>query len=83
MDSEKVRKAIEEAVKEGFAACSSQTSVTQPDRTSKKENKSPSGKAGSSTGTAASGTSSKDHRRVNEASRGDHPITATRFELPK
>ena len=45
---------IEEAVKEGFAACSSQTSVTQPDRTSKKDKKSPSGKAGSSTSTAAS-----------------------------
>ena len=54
MDSEKVRKAIEEAVKEGFAACSSQTSVTQPDRTAKKDKKSLSGKAGSSTGTAAS-----------------------------
>ena len=54
MDSEEVRKAIEKAVKEGFAAWSSQTSVTQPDRTSKKDKKSPSGKADPSTGTAAS-----------------------------
>ena len=98
---------IEEAVKEGFAACSSQRSVTQPDRTSKKDKKSPSGKAGSSTGIAASEkrtpemahifaevmtagrersspeTSSKDHRGINEASRRDHPATATPFELSK